>query len=53
MDNIALVFENEEQIEKDILKEVLEAIVKELQGNSDRTHQVDTKLVSKYLIFDK
>jgi hypothetical protein len=53
LDNIALTFENEDHLEKDLLKEVLESIVKELSTNSDRTHQVDMKLVSKYMIFEK
>jgi len=35
------------------LKEVLESIVKELKAVSDRVHAVDTKLVSKYMVFEK
>ena len=52
LDNIAMTFEGE-SIEKDLLKEVLESMVKEIKANGDRTHSVDTKLISKYMIFEK
>lgn len=35
------------------LKEVLEYIFAELKRNENRTHVVDTKLVSKLLLLDK
>ena len=35
------------------LKEVLEYIFGELKKNGDKIHQVDTKLVSKLMLFDK
>ncbi len=55
LENIALIFQDEEEgkLEKDILKEVLESIVHELKANANRIHEVDTKLVSKYMIFEK
>ena len=54
LDNIALTFETTEAAERDqLLKEVLESIVKELKSNADRIHNVDTKLVSKYMVFEK
>jgi len=54
LDNISLTFETTEPAERDaLLKEVLETIVKELKINADRIHAVDTKLVSKYMVFEK
>jgi hypothetical protein len=37
LDNIGLTFEGED-IEKELLKEVLESMVKEIKANGDRTH---------------
>jgi hypothetical protein len=37
LDNIAMTFEGE-AIERELLKEVLESIVKEIRVNGDRTH---------------
>jgi len=37
LDNIGLTFEGED-IEKEMLKEVLESMVKEIKANGDRTH---------------
>ena len=52
-EQIELVFQDERDIERDILKEVLEAIVTQLRANSDNTLKVETKLASKYMIFEK
>lgn len=35
------------------LKEVLEYIFGELKKNGDKIHQVDTKLVSKFMVIEK
>jgi hypothetical protein len=53
MEQIELVFQEDKDIEKDILKEVLESIVQELKAGADRVLKVDTKLVSKFMVFEK
>jgi len=52
-EQIELVFQDEKEIERDILKEVLEAIVQELKAGGERVLKVDTKLVSKFMVFEK
>ena len=53
MEQIELIFQDEKEIERDILKEVLELIVNELKSNGDKTQKVDVKLVSKFMVFEK
>ena len=53
MELLELVFQDEKDIERDVLKELLESIINETKNNADKTHKVDTKLVSKYMIFEK
>lgn len=53
MELIEIIFQDEKEIERDVLKELLESIVNELKSNGDKIHKVDMKLVSKYMVFEK
>ena len=54
LESIGTIFSTEaNSIDRGILKEVLEKIVNEIKSVGDKTHAVDTKLVSKYMMFEK
>jgi len=40
-------------LKKETLKEVLEMLVSEIKAAQMKTHEVDTKLVSKFMVFEK